>query len=73
MNKNYLLLVFLFSSLAFSQDKWQNMMQDKSANFYDIQNDFNLYYNTIMKNTNKIPKGSGIKQFKRFINKNEKY
>lgn len=66
MNKNYLLLVFLFSSLAFSQDKWQNMMQDRSANFYDIQNDFNLYYNTIMKNTNKIPKGSGIKQFKRW-------
>jgi photosystem II stability/assembly factor-like uncharacterized protein len=66
MNKNYLLLVFLVSSLAFSQDKWQNMMQDRTANFYDIQNDFNLYYNTIMKNTNKIPKGSGIKQFKRW-------
>lgn len=66
MNKNYLLLVFLVSSLAFSQDKWQNMMQDKSANFYDIQADFNLYYNSIMKDTNKIPKGSGIKQFKRW-------
>ena len=66
MNKNYLLLVFLVSSLAFSQDKWQNMMQDRSANFYDIQADFNLYYNAIMKNTNKIPKGSGIKQFKRW-------
>ena len=66
MNKNYLLLVFLVSSLAFSQDKWQNMMQDRSANFYDIQNDFNLYYNEVMKNSNKIPKGSGIKQFKRW-------
>ena len=66
MIKNYLLLGILFSSLAFSQDKWQNMMQDRSANFYDIQADFNLYYNTIMKNTNNIPKGSGIKQYKRW-------
>jgi PKD repeat protein/photosystem II stability/assembly factor-like uncharacterized protein len=66
MNKNYLVLLFLISSFAFSQNKWQNMMHDKSANFYDIQNDFNLYYNTIMKNTNTIPKGSGIKQFKRW-------
>lgn len=66
MNKNYLLVLFLFTSIAFSQDKWQTMMFDKTANFYDIQNDFNLYYNSLMSNSNKIPKGSGIKQYKRW-------
>ncbi|MGB0974522.1 MAG: VPS10 domain-containing protein [Flavobacteriaceae bacterium] len=66
MNKNYFLLAVLLSSFAFSQNKWQTMMHDKSANFFDIQKDFNLYYKAVMKNSNKIPKGSGIKQFKRW-------
>ena len=66
MIKNYLLFFFLCSSLAFSQDKWQEMMFDRSANFIEIQEDFTRYYDSIMDGRTKFPKGSGIKQFKRW-------
>ena len=67
MNKNYTFLAaLLISCFAFSQDRWQDMMFDRSANFFEIQEDFNRYYNSLMEGRTKIPKGSGIKQFKRW-------
>ncbi len=41
-------------------------MHDKTQNFYEIQADFQLYYNSIVGSDGKIPKGTGIKQFKRW-------
>lgn len=41
-------------------------MHDRSANFYDIQADFNLFYDSVMVGQTTIPKGKGIKQFKRW-------
>ncbi|NQY29807.1 MAG: T9SS type A sorting domain-containing protein [Flavobacteriaceae bacterium] len=67
MKKKYLFILTLsLTALAFSQDKWQNMMYDHENNFYDIQKDFNIYYESVMKGQSKIPKGAGIKQFKRW-------
>jgi len=67
MKKNYLFILALFLiTFAFSQDKWQNMIYDHENNFYDIQRDFNIYYESVMQGQSKIPKGAGIKQFKRW-------
>ena len=45
MKKKYLFILALcLTAFAFSQDKWQNMIYDHGYNFYDIQNDFNIYY-----------------------------
>ena len=65
--KRFYLLLFTFSSLfVFSQDKWQNQMFNRDANFNDIVADFEIYKTQIMDNSNVIPKGSGIKQFERW-------
>lgn len=65
--KNTLLIVTLMvTSMVFSQDKWPNMMFDRDANFYDIKQDFEKYYQEKAGNALKIPKGTGIKQFKRW-------
>ena len=56
-------LFFLFvPSILFSQ-LWVEKMQDPSNNFYDIQKEFNNYW----ENRN-IAKGKGWKQFKRWEN-----
>ncbi len=67
MNKNHLTLLSLFFVFTlFGQNKWQELIFDKNANFFEIKNDFNIYQSIISKNTYKIPKGFGIKQFKRW-------
>ncbi len=42
------------------------MIFDRSANFYDIKADFELYYKRHVTNPKELPKGKGIKQFKRW-------
>ena len=65
--KNITLLFLLaFAAMSYSQDNWQQMMFDRNENFYDIQADFQIYYQSKVTNTNEIPKGLGIKQFKRW-------
>ncbi|MGB1317616.1 MAG: WD40/YVTN/BNR-like repeat-containing protein, partial [Flavobacteriales bacterium] len=62
-------LFLLLSIAAFqakAQNSWQDLMHDGSANFFDIQADFNLYYDSVMVGETSIPKGKGIKQFKRW-------
>jgi len=67
MKKKYTLILMLLTiTYSFSQDKWQNMIYDHGYNFNDIQRDFNIYYESVMQGQDKIPKGSGIKQFKRW-------
>ena len=59
-----LLCALFFSILSFSQNDstdWVRMMQDPSANFYDVQKAFNAYWNG-----KAIEKGKGYKQFKRW-------
>ena len=53
-----------FSSMA--QNDWKWMMHDHTQNFFEIQADFQLYYNSVVGPDSKIPKGTGIKQFKRW-------
>ena len=52
--------------MSYSQDRWQQMMFDKKANFYEIQADFEQYYKNTVSNHRYIPKGKGIKQYKRW-------
>ncbi|TYA60135.1 T9SS sorting signal type C domain-containing protein [Formosa maritima] len=66
MKNKLLALILLLSFCSFSQENWQNMMFDRNANFNDIKKDFQKYYQKNVINTNKIPKGRGIKQFKRW-------
>ena len=49
-----------------AQNDWKWMMLDRTQNFYDIQADFQLYYDSLVGPDSKIPKGTGIKQFKRW-------
>jgi predicted RNA-binding protein with TRAM domain len=58
-------IVFSFFT-ATSQNDWQWMMHDRSQNFFDIQADFQLYYDQKVGADGVIPKGSGIKPFKRW-------
>lgn len=64
--KNIYKILLFFAFLSNGQNKWQNMMYDLNNNFYDIQQDFNIYYESVMQGKSKIPKGKGIKQFKRW-------
>ena len=67
MKNKYIFIVVVFLlSYSYGQDRWQNMMYDHQYNFYDIQRDFNIYYESVMQGQTKIPKGAGIKQFKRW-------
>jgi len=67
MKKTILLITFFsFISASFSQNNWRNAMFDRSENFYEIQSDFKIYYDSVMQGSNKMPKGKGIKQFKRW-------
>lgn len=61
-------MIILFSTSSFAQNKWQNMMSDRSANYYDIVADYDIYYKSVMNGATKIPKGNGIKQFERWRN-----
>ena len=68
------LVVLLFTATLFGQSKlenlnppaseypyWIEMMQDEDANFYDVQEAFNVYWEG-----REITKGSGWKPFKRW-------
>ncbi len=56
------LLTILFTVGAVAQHpKWVQMMKDPTVNFYDVQAEFNKYFETRDKG-----KGSGWKQFKRW-------
>ncbi|WP_162919949.1 VPS10 domain-containing protein [Hanstruepera ponticola] len=66
MKKTLLSLFLMLAAMSYSQDKWQQMMFDKDANFYDIKADFERYYSNIVSNSRELPKGKGIKQFKRW-------
>ncbi|MFA5417038.1 MAG: PKD domain-containing protein [Bacteroidales bacterium] len=67
-----LVSLFLFSQTGISQNsttptgnsltpKWVEMMQDPGVNFYDVQQEANLWFES-----HKKGKGSGYKQFKRW-------
>ncbi|MDB9961405.1 T9SS sorting signal type C domain-containing protein [Oceanihabitans sp.] len=66
MRKIIIIIFILSSAMSYSQVNWQEMMFDRNANFYDIQNDFYKYYKENVSNPKKLPKGRGIKQFKRW-------
>ena len=67
MKKNILKVVLiLLSVVSFAQNKWQSKMSDRNVNFYDIENDFEIYKKSILGNSKVIPKGLGIKQFERW-------
>ncbi len=54
--------VLLISTIGLSQEqKWVEMMEDPSANFYEIQSNFNEYWDG-----REIKRGVGWKQFKRW-------
>ena len=60
--KKILLILFVFPQLLFSQS-WVDDMQNPNNNFYDIQKEFNDYWEN-----KTIEKGKGWKQFKRWEN-----
>ena len=63
------ILFFCFLATSFvstSQESWQKSMFSKDANFFEIQNDFYQYYERTVSNPKELPKGKGIKQFKRW-------
>ncbi|NHN27172.1 hypothetical protein FIA58_015930 [Flavobacterium jejuense] len=66
MKKLLLLTMFFYYCFSFSQNNWQEWMHNKNVSFHVIQNDFDLYYNQNIRDSKKIPKGKGIKQFKRW-------
>jgi len=52
MKKKYtLILMLLVMGYSFGQDKWQNMIYDHEYNFNDIQRDFNVYYESVIRAT----------------------
>jgi hypothetical protein len=59
LSVSLIILFFSFGS-TFSQ-LWVEMMHDPNANFYDIQQEFNNYWEN-----RPIEKGKGWKQFKRW-------
>ena len=67
--RKLLSLTVLLSSISFcihGQNSWQDMMHDRNANFFDIVADFEIYHDSVMEGLTEIPKGSGIKQFRRW-------
>ncbi|MGQ0826921.1 MAG: PKD domain-containing protein [Bacteroidota bacterium] len=56
-----LLIVFGFINLSASAQKWIDMMEDPSANFYDIQKEANAYFAV-----HGTGRGTHYKQFKRW-------
>ena len=66
MKKYYIIATVLFYSVIYSQNNWQSLMHDRNANFNEIKADFELYANKHMLDSKIIPKGRGIKQFKRW-------
>jgi hypothetical protein len=54
-------ITILFITFNLSAQKWVEMMNDSGSNFYDIQKEFNAYWQY-----KKIDKGKGWKQFKRW-------
>ncbi len=65
--KRVFILVFtLFIALSYSQNQWQDMMFDKTANFNAIVSDFENYKKQKILSDGTIPKGAGIKQFERW-------
>jgi photosystem II stability/assembly factor-like uncharacterized protein len=67
MKKITVSLIILFGTFnVIAQNNWKWMMLDRTQNFYDIQADFQLYYDSLVGPDSKIPKGTGIKQFKRW-------
>ena len=60
--KRVILLLFFLPFMMFGQE-WINKMQDPSNNFYDIQAEFNQYWED-----KTVEKGKGWKQFKRWEN-----
>lgn len=52
-----------FAFITQAQNTWQEKMFDRSANFYEIQADFEAYHDAIIteSGSQNIPKGKGIK------------
>ena len=61
-------LMICFAFITQAQNTWQEKMFDRSANFYEIQADFEAYHDAIIteSGSQNIPKGKGIKQFRRW-------
>ena len=64
MKKLSLILLFLFSISSLFSQPYIEMMYDSTANFYDIQDAFNKYW----EGRNPNVKGKGYKQFKHWEN-----
>ena len=60
--QRFLLIIVIFPLIISGQD-WIDKMQDPNQNFYDVQRDFNDYWEN-----KTIEKGKGWKQFKRWEN-----
>ncbi|NJM78429.1 MAG: T9SS sorting signal type C domain-containing protein [Flavobacterium sp.] len=66
MKKYYIIITILFYSLIYSQNNWQSLMHDRNANFNEIQESFESYLKKNAYDSKIIPKGYGIKQFRRW-------
>jgi hypothetical protein len=67
MKKTALSLILSIGVLsAMAQNNWQWMMHDQTQNFFAIEADFQLYYNSKVGANGVIPKSTGIKPFKRW-------
>ncbi|TCK68845.1 putative secreted protein (Por secretion system target) [Winogradskyella wandonensis] len=65
-----LVLIILFAlavSITASGQRYKDLMNDYSVNFYDVVNEAEAYFNTI----DKYAKGSGYKDFMRWVVANE--
>ena len=61
-----LLFIVFFQYISYGQ-KYKDMMNDNTINFYDVLDEADLYFKTIDKNAKK----SGFKQFMRWVVSNE--
>ncbi|MGX7668813.1 VPS10 domain-containing protein [Flavobacterium pedocola] len=66
--KFFKIALLLFSTTIVSaQNQWKQLMFDKTSNFNEIVSDFNKYYQERgIQDAKNLPKGLGIKQFKRW-------
>ena len=66
MNFFKIIALLLFTTIVAAQDNWQQQMSARTGNFNEIVSDFNKYYNEYVQDAKQLPKGRGIKQFKRW-------
>lgn len=63
----FLQVVLLFALQASNAQKYKHMMSDMNVNFYGVITEADAYFQTV----DKTAKGSGYKQYMRWVNNNE--